>query len=675
MPELLFEIFCEEIPARLQRAAAQNLKKAVTGALIESGLTYGSAAAFVTPRRLVVSVGDIPSSSPDKKEERKGPKTSAPEQAIAGFLRGAGLSSIDEAQIKTDPKKGDFYVAVTEKKGELASKILARILPEIIRDFSWGKPMKWGAEKTNWVRPIRSILASFGTANEDPELIEFEIGDIKSSQISFGHRFLAPAPFVAKRFDDYAQGLEAAKVVLDQDRRIEIIKTDAQNLAFAQGLELVTDPGLLEEVSGLVEWPVVMMGNFAEEFLQLPQETIIGTIKNHQKCFCLRDSSTGKLASKFIMVANIKASDGGKVITGGNERVIGARLSDAMFFYQNDLATPLVDLVEKLDKVVFHKKLGTQRQRVERLVTMAQDIAMKIGADANDTKRAALLAKSDLLTQMVNEFPELQGLMGSYYALAQGEKPEIADAIKNHYKPVGPSDIVPDHPVSIALAMADKLDILSSFWAINEKPTGSRDPFALRRAALGVIRLLLENNISFKLQVEPDLLKFFHDRLKVSLRDQGADHGLVDAVIDENSSDLLEISNRVNALSALLKTDEGQSLLSGYRRGTNILGAEEKKSQASFSGEVEKILLSKEEEIELAEAIETTNEKTAALINKNQYGEAVLALASLRAPIDAFFEHVMVNDEDRNIRKNRLNLLAKLRNTMHLVADFSKISG
>ncbi|MCF6325750.1 MAG: glycine--tRNA ligase subunit beta [Devosiaceae bacterium] len=675
MPELLFEIFCEEIPARLQRAAAQNLKKAVTGALIESGLTYGSAAAFVTPRRLVVSVGDIPSSSPDKKEERKGPKTSAPEQAIAGFLRGAGLNSIDEAQIKTDPKKGDFYVAITEKKGELATKILARILPEIIHGFSWGKPMKWGAGNTSWVRPIRSILASFGTANEDPELIEFEIGDIKSSQTSFGHRFMAPAPFVAKRFDDYAQELENAKVVLDQDRRIEIIKTDAQNLAFAQGLELVADPGLLEEVSGLVEWPVVMMGNFPEEFLQLPQETIIGTIKNHQKCFCLRDNSTGRLTNKFIMVANIKASDGGKVIVGGNERVIGARLSDAMFFYQNDLATPLVDLVEKLDKVVFHKKLGTQRQRVERLVTMAQDIAIKIGADVNDTIRAALLAKSDLLTQMVNEFPELQGLMGSYYALAQGEKPQIADAIKNHYKPVGPSDIVPDHPVSIALAMADKLDILSSFWAINEKPTGSRDPFALRRAALGVIRLLLENNISFKLQVEPDLLKFFHDRLKVSLRDQGAAHGLVDAVIDKNSSDLLEISNRVNALSALLKTPDGQSLLAGYRRGTNILGAEEKKGKAIFSGEVEKSLLSKEEELELAEAIETTGEKTAVLINENQYGEAVLALASLRAPIDAFFEHVMVNDEDKNIRQNRLNLLAKLRNTMHLVADFSKISG
>ncbi len=675
MPELLFEIFCEEIPARLQRAAAQNLKKAVTGALIENGLSYGSAAAFVTPRRMVVSVGDIPSSSPDKKEERKGPKTSAPEQAIAGFLRGVGLTSIDEAQIKTDPKKGEFYVAVTEKKGELATKILAKILPEIIRGFSWGKPMKWGAEKTSWVRPIRSILASFGTANEDPELIEFEIGDIKSSQTSFGHRFLAPAPFVAKRFDDYAQELETAKVVLDQDRRIEIIKTDAQNLAFAQGFELVADPGLLEEVSGLVEWPVVMMGNFAQEFLQLPQETIIGTIKNHQKCFCLRDSSTGKLTNKFIMVANIKASDGGKVIVGGNERVIGARLSDAMFFYQNDLATPLVDLVEKLDKVVFHKKLGTQRQRVERLVTMAQDIAIKIGADVDDTKRAALLAKSDLLTQMVNEFPELQGLMGSYYALAQGEKPEIADAIKNHYKPVGPSDIVPNHPVSIALAMADKLDILSSFWAINEKPTGSRDPFALRRAALGVIRLLLENNISFKLQVEPDLLKFFHDRLKVSLRDQGADHDLVDAVIDENSSDLLEISNRVNALSALLKTPEGQSLLAGYRRGTNILGAEEKKNNTDFSGEVEKSLLSKEEEINLASAIAVTSEKTAALIDKNQYGEAVLTLASLRAPIDAFFEHVMVNDENKNIRKNRLNLLAKLRNTMHLVADFSKISG
>jgi len=675
MPELLFEIFCEEIPARLQRQAAKNLKKAVTGALMENGLTYGSAAAFSTPRRLMVSVGDIPASSPDKKEERKGPKTSAPEQAIAGFLRGAGLGTIEDAQIRNDPKKGEHYVAVIETKGAPAKQILEKILPEIINGFAWGKPMRWGSGQLQWVRPIRSILASFGTSNEDPEIIEFEIGGIKSGQTSYGHRFLSPETIIAKRFDDYAQELEKAKVVLDMDRRIEIIKTDGQNLAFAQGLKMLDDPGLLEEVSGLVEWPVVMMGSFDEEFLKLPDETIIGTIKNHQKCFCLRDITTGKLANKFILVANTIASDGGKIIVAGNERVIGARLSDAMFFYANDLATPLGNLVEKLEEVIFHKKLGTQKQRVERLVAMAEDIGAKTGADIADAKRAARLAKTDLLTQMVNEFPDLQGLMGSYYALAQGEKPEIANAIKMHYKPVGPSDNVPSEPISIVVALADKLDMLNSFWAINEKPTGSRDPFALRRAALGIIRILLENNISFDLQVEPDLLSFFHDRLKISLRDKGADHDLVDAIIDEKSVDLLEISNRVNALSSLLKTPEGQSLLAGYRRGANILQAEEKKSKQVFDGDIDPELLVLIEEKKLAAEIKTTGKKVGSLIECNQYSAAVLALAELRQPIDAFFEHVMVNDSDEKVRENRLNLLAKLRNSMHMVADFSKISG
>lgn len=675
MPELLLELFSEEIPARMQRQAAEALKKAVTNAMVDEGLTYESAASFVTPRRLAFTATGIPAASPDTVEEKRGPRTDAPQKAIDGFLRGAGLSSIEEATTVIDPKKGEFYLARIEKKGEAAKAILARVLPRVIEGFSWPKSMRWGSQEFNWVRPLRAVTASFGTENDEPEIVQFEVAGIAAGQTTFGHRFLAPQPIRVKRFSDYAVALEKARVVLDAGRRRDIIATDADNLAFAQGLELVADEALLNEVSGLVEWPVVMMGDFDPEFLALPEEVIIATIRTNQKCFCLRDRTTGKLAPKFLLTANTEASDGGKTIVAGNGRVIRARLSDAMFFYKNDLATPLESGLPKLDQMVFHAKLGTQADRVDRMVDLAGDIAAAIGADPQLACRAARLAKADLVTEMVFEFPELQGLMGRYYAGAQGEDPAVAAAIEMHYKPLGPTDAVPSELVSIAVALADKLDLLTGFWKIDEKPTGSRDPFALRRAALGVIRILVENDISYPLEVEPDLLSFFHDRLKVMLRDAGARHDLVDAVLADAPNDMLEIARRVSALSELLGTETGQSLLAGYKRGANILAAEEKKDGRAYSGEIDTAKLAQDEDLALARAIAATHSDVATYVSDGDYKGAIGALSGLREPVDAFFEAVLVNDPDPQIRVNRLHLLARLRDTMHLVADFSKIEG
>lgn len=675
MPELLLELFSEEIPARLQRRAAEDLKKAVTNAMVDKGLVYESAAAFATPRRLALTVTGVPARSPDTRTEKKGPRTDAPEKAIEGFLRGAGLSSIEQAKVETDPKKGEFYFAVIEKSGADADQILSEILPNVISSFPWGKPMRWGTGRQQWVRPLRAITATFGTENDEPEVVDFTVGDLTSGQTVYGHRFMAPDGFVAKRYSDYVDSLMAQKVVLDIDRRMDIIKADAQQLAFAQSLTIIEDQGLLEETAGLVEWPVVMMGSFDEDFLELPEEVIILTIKANQKCFCVRDRSTGKLTNKFVLISNLEASDGGATIVEGNEKVIRARLSDAMFFYKNDLNTPLESRLPKLGDVVFHQKLGSQLERVERLEKLAVEIAPKVGADAVEVARAAKLAKSDLATEMVFEFPELQGLMGRYYATAQGESDAIADAVEMHYKPLGPTDDVPTNPVAIALALADKIDVLTGFWAIDEKPTGSRDPFALRRAALGVIRILIENELDFELDVEPDLLAFFHDRLKVLLRDKGARHDLVDAVISANSNNVLEISQRVGALSALLDSESGKQLLSGYKRGTNILSAEEKKDKRAYSDPVNASLLVGPEEKALDAAISQTQELVSGLVTQNDFKAAIGALGTLREPVDAFFEKVLVNDENADVRANRLNLLASLRHLMHQVADFSKVSG
>jgi glycyl-tRNA synthetase beta chain len=703
MPELLLELFSEESPARFQRKAAEDLRKAVTDAMVEGGLVYESARAFVTPRRLALSVTGVPARSPDTREEKKGPRVGSPQQAVDGFLKAAGLTSIDQASIESDPKKGEFYVARIERKGADAQELLSALLPKIISDFQWAKSMQWGNGGLTWVRPLRAVTATFGTENDEPVVIPFESNTVTSGQTTYGHRFLSPEPIRVRRFDDYAAALEKAKVVIDLDRRREIIRHDADQLAFAQGLTVIHDEGLLEEVAGLVEWPVVMMGSFDPDFLNVPEEVIIATIRANQKCFCLRDAD-GKLANRFLLTSNNIATDGGDTIVAGNERVIRARLSDARFFYNQDLAIPLENSIPKLEDTVFHAKLGTQFQRVERLVKLAADIAPKVGANVADVKRAAMLAKADLVTGMVGEFPELQGLMGRYYALAQGEKGDVANAIQDHYKPLGPSDLVPAAPVSIAVALADKLDLLTGFWAIDEKPTGSRDPFALRRAALGVIRIVTDNTLTLPLtplfqaaymvrhaqhsksEVETadetaedlsqtDLLAFFHDRLKVTLRDAGARHDLVDAVITADSDDILEITRRVEALSGLLGSDDGKNLLAGYKRAANILAAEEKKDKTSYAGKLDSSLLTTTEETELAKAVLEVNSAVATGIAGNDYRGAIAKLATLRTPVDAFFEKVLVNDPDAKIRVNRLNLLARLRDTMRLIADFSKVGG
>lgn len=674
MPELLLELFSEEIPARMQRRAAEDLKKAVTNALVDAGLVYEGAKAFVTPRRLALTVTGLPARSPDTREEKKGPRVGSPQPAIDGFLKSAGLSSIDQAKVESDPKKGEFYVAHIEKKGAAAESILADLLPKIITGFQWPKSMQWGHGGLTWVRPLRAITATFGTENDEPVVIPFQSNQLTSGQTTFGHRFLAPDAIRVRRFDDYVQALEKARVVLDIDRRKEIIRTDADHLAFAQGLTVIHDDGLLEEVAGLVEWPVVMMGSFDPRYLAVPEEVIIATIRANQKCFCLRDAA-GKLAPNFIITSNNVATDGGAVITAGNERVIRARLSDAMFFYQGDLALPLEHGLPKLEDTVFHAKLGSQFARVERLVKLAGEIAALVGADPERAKRAAMLAKADLTTGMVGEFPELQGLMGRYYAAAQGEPADIATAVEMHYKPLGPTDKVPTEPVSIAIALADKLDLLTGFWAIDEKPTGSRDPFALRRAALGVIRIITENGLRFPLEVDADLLAFFHDRLKVSLRDAGARHDLVDAVISADSNDMLQITQRADALSTLLSSADGQNLLAGYKRATNILAAEEKKDGRTYAASLQQDALKLPEETALAFAVDAVHAAVSNHVAKDDFRGAMAELATLRAPVDAFFTAVLVNDADPDVRANRLNLLSRLRDTMHLVADFSKIAG
>src|SRR6187431_312366 len=498
MPDLLLELFSEEIPARMQAKAADDLRRMVTDKLVEQGLVYEGAKAFVTPRRLALTVHGIPARQPDLKEERKGPRVGGPDAAVQGFLKATGLTSLDQAKIQRDPKKGDFYVALIEKPGRATLEVLADILPVIIRTFPWPKSMRWGERSARpgalqWVRPLHSIIATFGIDTEEPEIVKFSIDGIEAGQTTFGHRFMAPAAIPVRRFEDYEAKLKAAKVVLDAQARKDIILADAKELAFAQGFELVEDQVLADEVAGLVEWPVALMGSFEQEYLSIPGEVIRATIRNNQKCFVVSDPKTGKLTNKFILTANIEASDGGKAIIAGNERVIRARLSDAKFFYETDLKTRLEDRLPKFEQIVFHEKLGTQGARIKRIERLAAEIAPLVGADVEKTKRAARLAKADLLTEVVGEFPELQGLMGKYYALAQGEDASVAAASEEHYKPQGPADRVPTDPVSVAVALADKLDTLAGFWVIEEKPTGSKDPYALRRAALGVIRLLVDN--------------------------------------------------------------------------------------------------------------------------------------------------------------------------------------
>ncbi|WP_342712486.1 glycine--tRNA ligase subunit beta [Bradyrhizobium sp. B124] len=712
MPDLLLELFSEEIPARMQAKAADDLRRMVTDKLVAEGLVYEGAKAFATPRRLALTVHGIPARQPDLKTERRGPKMGAPDAAVQGFLKATGLKSLDEAKIQKDAK-GDFYIALIEKPGRAAIDVIAEMIPVIIRTFPWPKSMRWGARSAKsgsltWVRPLHAITATFGLETEEPDIVKFSVDGIEAGQTTYGHRFMAPGAISVRRFEDYEAKLKAAKVILDPQARKDIILEDAKELAFAQGLELVEDQVLLDEVSGLVEWPVVMMGSFEKEFLSIPDEVIRATIRNNQKCFVVKDPKTGKLTNKFVLTANIEAPDGGKTIVAGNERVIRPRLSDAKFFYETDLKTRLEDRLPKFEQIVFHEKLGTQAERIKRIERLAAEIAPLVGADVEKTKRAARLAKADLLTEVVGEFPELQGLMGKYYALAQGEDAAVAAASEEHWKPQGPTDRVPADPVSIAVALADKLDTLVGFWVIDEKPTGSKDPYALRRAALGAIRILLEHNIRAPLtsdleaslalhfmrgdgrpvadilkEVEGrvvaivnDLLAFFADRLKVQLRDQGARHDLVDAVFSlGGQDDLLLVVRRVEALGKFLDSDDGKNLLAGTKRASNILAIEEKKDKRTFDGAPDAALYKLDEEKTLAAAIDQVKAEASAAVAKEDFAGAMSAMAKLRPAVDAFFDKVKVNDDDPKVRENRLKLLNEIRAATRAVADFSKIEG
>ena len=715
MPDLLFELFSEEIPARMQARAADDLKKIVTDRLVDAGLVYEGAKAFATPRRLALTVQGIPARQPDLKEEKKGPRVGAPDGAIQGFLKSAGLASIAEATVQKDPKKGDFYVALIEKPGRPAIDVLAEILPVAVRTFPWPKSMRWGTGRLTWVRPLHSIVATFGPETEEPDVVPFSVDGIEAGKTTRGHRFLAPGDIGVRHFDDYLGALERAKVVLDPERRKQIILADAKNLAFAQGFELVEDQALLDEVSGLVEWPVVLMGSFDEAFLKIPPEVVRTTIRANQKCFVVRKPSGG-LANKFILVSNVEASDGGKAIVAGNERVIRARLSDAKFFYETDLKTKLEDRLPKFEHIVFHEKLGTQAERIARIGRLAVELAPLVGADVEKVARAAKLCKADLLTEVVGEFPELQGLMGRYYAAAQGEDASVAAACEDHYKPKGPDDAVPSDPVSIAVALADKIDTLVGFWAIDEKPTGSKDPYALRRAALGVIRIVLDNELRLKLRavslcelktrdvvrampeekwpkghrelsvieqgaqlsgiVAAELLEFFADRLKMQLREQGARHDLVDAVFAlEGQDDLVMIVRRVEALAAFLATDDGKNLLAGTKRAANILRIEEKKDKTEYTGAPDEKLYQQDEERALAAAIAAAKADASAAVAREEFGTAMTAMAKLRPHVDAFFDKVTVNVDDKGVRENRLKLLNEIRAATRAVADFSRIEG
>ena len=691
MPDLLLELLSEEIPARMQARAAEDLRKLVTDRLVEAGLAYEGAKAFVTPQRLTLAVYGIPARQPDIKEEKKGPRVGAPENAVAGFLKAAGLKSISEAKVQPD-KKGDFYIAVIDRPGRNAIDVIEDVLQATVATFPWPKSMRWGAQSAtpgslSWVRPLHSIVATFGPETEEPAVVPLEFDGIRSGDETRGHRFMAPAPIKVRRFDDYVDKLEKAKVVLDPARRADTIRTDAKNLAFAQGFELIEDEGLLAEVAGLVEWPVTLMGSFEQAFLSIPEEVIRATIRNNQKCFVLRDPQTAKLVNKFILVANEEATDGGKAIVAGNERVIRARLSDAKFFYETDLKTRLEDRLPRFEHIVFHEKLGTQAERIARITALAGELAPLVGADVAKAERAAQLCKTDLLTEVVGEFPELQGLMGRYYAEAQNEDEAVAHACEDHYKPKGPDDLVPADPVSIAVALADKIDTLVGFWAIDEKPTGSKDPYALRRAALGVIRIAIDNKLrvplkdvflkaSKKFSAGSDLLAFFADRLKVQLREQGARHDLVDAVFSlSGQDDLLMVVVRVEALGKFLDSDDGKNLLAGYKRATNIIRIEEKKDKREYTDAPDVKRYQLPEEKALAEAIDVVKKEASAAVGKEDFAAAMRAMAKLRPRVDAFFDKVTVNVDDKSLRENRLKLLNEIREATRAVADFSKIEG
>jgi glycyl-tRNA synthetase beta chain len=720
MADLLIELFSEEIPARMQAKAADDLKARVTNCLVEAGLTYAGAAAYATPRRLALRVDGLTERSPDVKEERKGPRTDAPEQAIEGFLRGAGVTR--DQLIERDEKKGRVFYAVIEKPGRPAAEIVAEVLEDTIRNFPWPKSMRWGAGSLRWVRPLHRIICLL-TREDGSEVVPLDVDGIVSGRTTEGHRFMAPGAFDVTGFDDYEAKLKRAHVVLDAAERAEAIWQDATNQAFASGLEVVEDKGLLAEVAGLVEWPVVLMGQIGEDFLGLPPEVLQTSMKEHQKFFSVKNPKTGRI-ERFITVANRETADHGATILAGNQKVLSARLSDAKFFWENDLRVAktkgLTAWTDSLSNVTFHNKLGSQRDRIERIAALARELAPMVGADEDLAEQAARVAKADLASEMVYEFPELQGLMGRYYSDAAGLPSEVGAACQEHYSPLGPSDDVPSAAVSVAVALADKIDTLTGFWAIDEKPTGSKDPFALRRAALGVIRLVLENGITWSaeptlksrilralgssqyirsvehlLETEPqladdysalnerladgdtaNLLSFFHDRLKVYLRDQGVRHDVIDACISmPGNDDLALLVKRAKALQAVLETEDGENLVQGFKRANNIFEKEQEKDGVEYSFGRDERFATEPEEIALFKALTNAEESIAVSLKNNDFSAATEILAGLRKPIDEFFEAVHVNTDNAIARRNRLNLLGQIRSTCLQVADLTRIEG
>ena len=703
MPDLLIELFSEEIPARMQTRAAEDLRKLVTNGLVEAGLTYAGAAAFSTPRRLTLAIEGLLANSPTLREERKGPRVDAPEQAIEGFLRGAGLTrdQLEEREVG----KARVFFAVVEKPGRPAAEIVAEVLDSTIRNFPWPKSMRWGAGSLRWVRPLQSILCIL-TTEAGAEVVPLTLDGITAGNTTEGHRFMGKGRFSVTSFDDYAAKLKQNRVILDPAARADAIWAEATNQAFANGLEVVEDAGLLAEVAGLVEWPVVLMGAIDDAFLGLPPEVLQTSMKEHQKFFSVRNPGTGRI-ERFITVANIETRDHGATILAGNQKVLSARLSDARFFWDNDLRTVktkgLEGMAAGLSSVTFHNKLGSQADRVARIEALAREIAPLVGAKPDLAAEAARVAKADLQSEMVGEFPELQGLMGRYYATAAGHDDGVPEACEMHYKPLGPSDAVPTHPVSVAVALADKIDTLTGFWAIDEKPTGSKDPYALRRAALGVIRLVLGNGVrmgqlsvvqtamtvlSAQLQAAPDsenttnleiplnLLSFFHDRLKVYLKDQGIRHDVIDACLAmPGNDDLTLLVNRAEALAAFLKTDDGENLLQGFKRAANILSQAEEKDGVEYSYGADIKFAETEAERALFAALDQAETAIAPAMKTEDFATAMSAMSALRAPIDAFFEAVQVNTDNAVIRRNRLNLLSRIRTICLSVADLTRLDG
>ncbi|MFD0982487.1 glycine--tRNA ligase subunit beta [Tropicimonas aquimaris] len=739
MPDLLIELLSEEIPARMQARACADLKKLVTDGLVEAGLTYASAEAFATPRRLALTVEGLSAESPTVTEERKGPRVDAPEKALEGFLRSTGLTR-DQLEAR-DAGKGQVWFASITKAGRPAAEIVAEVLESAIRNFPWPKSMRWGAGNLRWVRPLHSILCTL-TDEAGTSTVPLEVDGIAAADTTAGHRFLAPGRFAVRGFDDYAAALKRAHVILDPKERAEAIWHDATNMAFARGLEVVEDRGLLAEVAGLVEWPVVLMGEIGADFLGLPPEVLKTSMKEHQKFFSVMNPKSGRIEC-FVTVANMVTEDNGATILAGNQKVLAARLSDAKFFWENDLRVAkagMGDWLDALDNVTFHNKLGSQKARIDRIAGLAREIAPMVGADQAHAEKAAQVAKADLSSEMVYEFPELQGTMGRYYAEAAGLAPEVAAAAEEHYSPLGPSDSVPTAPVSVAVALADKLDTLTGFWAIDEKPTGSKDPFALRRAALGVIRLVLNNGLRLNLdrlidaqilrhKIEPasdreealcnallgeiahhgvfggavramidqiegdapewiekvtehspdtsdDLVGFFHDRLKVHLRDEGLRHDVIDACLSMPSrDDLALVVKRARALSDFLGTEDGENLLQGFKRANNILTQAEEADGVSYEFGPDRKFAESDEERALFDALDRAEGAISSAIEAEDFASAMGAMASLRAPIDAFFEAVQVNTDNQIVRRNRLNLLHRIREICLQAADLTRIEG